>query len=49
MNSSCSIGAVVLKQVVFSVAGFDRYGKTTKREVFLSKMDQVSFGLHSVV
>ena len=30
-----------MKQATFSMAGFDRYSKTTKREVFLSEMDRV--------
>jgi IS5 family transposase len=30
-----------LKQTTFSYAGFDRYAKTTKREMFLAEMDQV--------
>ena len=30
-----------MKQATFSLVGFDRYSKTTKREVFLSEMDRV--------
>jgi hypothetical protein len=30
-----------VKQATFSSASFDRYAKTTKREIFLAEMDQV--------
>jgi IS5 family transposase len=30
-----------MKQKTFSSAGFDRYAKTTKREMFVAEMDQV--------
>jgi IS5 family transposase len=30
-----------MKQTTFSSSGFDRYAKTTKREIFLAEMDQV--------
>ncbi len=30
-----------LKQMTFSAAGFDRYAKTTRREIFLQEMEQI--------
>ena len=40
-----------MKQATFSLVGFDRYSKTTKREVFLSEMDRVVpwFGLCDLI
>ena len=30
-----------MKQMTLATAGFERYGKTTRRAVFLSEMDKV--------
>ena len=30
-----------MKQTTFSMSGFDKYGKTTRRATFLAQMDQV--------